>query len=131
MSNTNHVNMHTRVRIREGELDAFLEVAARFVGAVKAEPGALECSCYVDRDTNTVSWFEVFDGPEGFLGHLANEAGLEMQPKMAAAIEAFERLEIYGPVPEDVIAGLAEQGYPMVLTQEQYAGFVGRDAALA
>lgn len=98
--------MHTQARIKEGELDAFLEASSLMVRAVSGESGALQSSCFVDRESRTVTFFEVFNDIEGFLAHGENPAALEAQGKQMPLIEAFERVELYGEVPAEVIEGI-------------------------
>ena len=117
------IHFHTRVRIREGELDGFLDAAKRFVEVVKTEPGALGCSCYVDRENRTVVWFEVFKDLDGFLAHLEFPGLKPLQPEMIPRVEEFERVELYGDVPEAIIQGLAEQGMNATVIPE-HASFL-------
>lgn len=122
---SDYIHFHTRVRIREGELDNFLHAAARFVEAVKTEPGALECVCYVDRESRTVMWFELFKDLDAFLAHWEHLPVKEVQPEMIPRVEEFERMEVYGNVPDEVLAGFAEQGFELTGVPE-HAGFVAR-----
>ena len=121
-----YIHFHTRVRIRDGELDPFLEAAAKFVEATKSEAGAHSCACYVDRDTRTVSWFEIFYDLDAFLAHFEHPPVVALQPDMIPRVEEFERLELFGSVPAEVLAGLAEQGFEATCVPE-HAGFVGKD----
>jgi quinol monooxygenase YgiN len=117
------VHVHTRVRIREGELDGFLDAAKRFVEVDKTEPGALGCSCFVDRENRTVVWFEIFKDLDGFLAH-AEFPGLKaLQPEMIPRVEEFERLELYGDVPQEILKALAEQGMQLKVMPE-HASFL-------
>lgn len=112
------VYFHTQARVKEGELDAFLQASSEMVRAVSAESGALECSCFVDRENRTVSFFEVFKDAQGFLDHAQNSppATLEAQSKQAPLIESFERVEVYGDVPAEVVEAFKAQGIPMTAT---------------
>ena len=129
---TDHIQVHSRVRIREGELDGFLEAAAKFVELINGRAGTDSICCYVDRDTRTVSWFEVFHNVDGYLAHLAGAEDPAFQaliPEMIPRVEEFERNELYGPVPAEVRASLAEMGAKMGFETTwvpAHAGFIGK-----
>jgi len=123
---TTYIQFHTRARIREEEFDTFLEIATRFVEAVRSEPGADSCACYVDRDTRTVSFFETFHDVDAFLAHFEHPPAAALVPEMNPRIEEFERIELFGDVPADVLDGLAEKGFAVACTPE-HAAFVGKD----
>ena len=123
---TAYIQFHTRARVREGELDDFLDVATRFVEAVESEPGADSCACYVDRETRTVSFFEIFHDVDAFLAHFEHPPAAALVPEMNPKIEEFERIELFGDVPADVLDGLADKRFAVACAPE-HAAFVGKD----
>ena len=104
---------HTHVRIKDGEFGQFLDAAKRFVDVVEEEPGALKCGCYVDREARTVVFVEVFTYIDASLGHWEFPGIKAIQPEMVPRLEEFERMDVYGHVPEEILAGFAEQGFAL------------------
>jgi quinol monooxygenase YgiN len=100
---------HTRVRIKDGEFEQFLDAAKRFVDVVEEEPGALKCGCYVDREARTVVFVESFTDLDAFLAHWEFPGIKAIQPEMVPRVEEFERMEVYGHVPEEILAGFASR----------------------
>ena len=125
---TNYIHFHTRVRIKEGEFDNFLEAAARFIEAVKSEPGALVCACYADRENQTVTFFELFKDLDAYLAHWEHPPVNEVQPDMIPRVERFERMEVYGNVPPEVIKNFREQSFDMKCIPE-HAAFVAEGSS--
>ena len=120
---SNRICFYTRVRIKQGEFEAFLEAAKRFVKAVESEPGAISCSAYFDEDKRTVVWVEQFEDANAFLAHFEHPQAKEMAPDLIPRVEEFERVDVYGNVPDEIINGMREQGMPVASFPEHAAYF--------
>ena len=92
---SNTVSIHPYFEVKEGKLDAFLELGQKLVDKCLPEP---KCQYYAfSVNGNTVYCREAYDGAAGVLEHLANAGDM-----IGAAFEIAEltRIEIHGPAAE-------------------------------
>lgn len=89
------VSLHPYFQIREGNLDAFLALMAKFVEKTASEPACI----YYDftRNGNTAFCREAYEGAEGILAHLDNVG--ELLGKFLELADLV-RLEVHGPEAE-------------------------------
>ena len=108
---TGPIHYHIQLLVREGELDDFLDAARRYVEVTKTEPGSLEGGAFVDRDTRHAAWVLTFKDADALLAH-ANHPGVKaLGPELMPRIEALERVEMFGDVPEAVFQHFVELGF--------------------
>ena len=114
-----------RVRVKEGMVDQYLEIADEADKAVEeSEPGMLFHNFDSDPDDPLVfCWTEVYQNSEALLAHVANPPVGTYVEKHAELADDLS-LEIYGDISQEVTDTIAEMGVPMKHFQRTRVGYI-------
>ncbi len=114
-----------RITVKEGMVDAYLEIAEEVDQAVeKTEEGMLFHS--FDRDSNDQHkfvWTEVYRKSDDFLFHADNPPVLEYVEKHAELATHFS-IEIYGNVSNEVIETINSREIPLKHFASTSVGYI-------
>ena len=121
----NPVVLLARITVKEGMVDAYLEIAEEVDKAVeKTEEGMLFHS--FDRDPNDQHkfvWTEVYRKSDDFLFHADNPPVLEYVEKHAELATHFS-IEIYGNVSNEVIETINSREIPLKHFASTSVGYI-------
>ena len=120
-----------RVRVKEGMVDQYLEIADEADKAVEAsEPGMLFHNFDSDPDDPLVfCWTEVYRNSDALLAHLSNPpVGIYVEKHGELADDLS--LEIYGAISQEVTDTIAEMGVPMKHFQRTSVGYIRHETFL-
>ena len=114
-----------RVRVKEGMVDQYLEIADEADKAVEAsEPGMLFHNFDSDpADPLVFCWTEVYQNSQALLEHVANPPVGSYVEKHAELADDLS-LEIYGDISQEVTDTIAEMGVPMKHFQRTRVGYI-------
>ena len=121
----NPIVLLARITVKEGMVDAYLEIAEEVDKAVeKTEEGMLFHS--FDRDPNDQHkfvWTEVYRKSDDFLFHADNPPVLEYVEKHAELATHFS-IEIYGNVSNEVIETINSREIPLKHFASTSVGYI-------
>ncbi len=90
-----HVYFIVSVKINDGKLDAFKNIAQAMIAVTQKEPGALAYEWYLSADRTRCSLVETYADESAVLAHIAGKAVTEFVPKLLE-VSGISGFEVYG-----------------------------------